>query len=50
MRILFVGGDFARKGGELLLQAFQSSDLANCELHLVTKAACGARPRYPCLS
>ncbi len=44
VRILFVGADFARKGGELLLQAFQSGGLANCELHLVTKAAVAPAP------
>ncbi|MGI8968682.1 MAG: glycosyltransferase family 4 protein [Chloroflexota bacterium] len=38
MRILFVGGDFERKGGETLLQAFAALNTP-CELHLVTKAA-----------
>jgi glycosyltransferase involved in cell wall biosynthesis len=37
-RILFVGGDFRRKGGDLLMRAFSSlSDRA--ELYLVTKSA-----------
>lgn len=44
VRILFVGGDFARKGGDLLLQAFRTSALATCELHLVTKAAVPPAP------
>ncbi len=39
MRILFVGGDFARKGGEALLQAFHSGLHRHCELHLVTKSS-----------
>lgn len=37
VRILFVGGDFARKGGEVLLSAFAGLS-HSCELHLVTKA------------
>lgn len=37
-RILFVGADFARKGGEILLQAFHAGLRESCELHLVTKA------------
>ena len=36
-RILFVGADFARKGGETLLDAFKGLR-EGCELHLVTKA------------
>lgn len=44
VRILFVGADFTRKGGELLLQAFQAGGLNNCELHLVTKAAVAPAP------
>ena len=35
-RVLFVGGDFARKGGELLLQAFAGLS-SKAELYLVTK-------------
>jgi len=35
-RILFVGADFARKGGETLLDAFKGLR-EGCELHLVTK-------------
>ncbi len=36
VRVLFVGGDFARKGGEVLLQAF-ASVRDRCELHLLTR-------------
>jgi glycosyltransferase involved in cell wall biosynthesis len=35
-RILFVGGDFRRKGGPLLLEAFRSGLRGRCELDLVT--------------
>lgn len=35
-RILFVGGDFIRKGGDLLLQAFRERLSGKAELHLVT--------------
>jgi|SRR5579859_4706145 len=36
-RVLFVGGDFARKGGPLLLEWFQARGAGRCELHLVTR-------------
>jgi glycosyltransferase involved in cell wall biosynthesis len=58
IRLLFVGGDFRRKGGEVLLQAFRH--LADrCELDIVTGARlnvegianvrvhCGLRPNAP---
>lgn len=38
-RILFVGGDFVRKGGAMLLEVFKSRFQHNAELHLVTKQA-----------
>ncbi len=41
LRILFVGGDLERKGGDVLLKAFEallSSSVGPLELHLVTKA------------
>lgn len=38
VRILFVGGDFARKGGETLLAAYRARLRDHYELHLVTKA------------
>ena len=37
LRLLFVGGDFARKGGEVLLKAFQSGLSDRCTLDIVTK-------------
>jgi glycosyltransferase involved in cell wall biosynthesis len=39
VRILFVGGDFERKGGTLLLEAFRSLPANLAELHLVTHTA-----------
>ncbi len=36
-RILFVGGDFERKGGSLLLKWFLSQGQKRCELHMVTR-------------
>jgi len=44
-RILFVGADFARKGGETLLDAFKGlREGCECELHLVTKERIEAEP------
>jgi glycosyltransferase involved in cell wall biosynthesis len=38
LRILFVGGDFVRKGGDTLIEWFRSSPAAaRCELHIVTR-------------
>jgi glycosyltransferase involved in cell wall biosynthesis len=37
VRALLVGGDFRRKGGELLLSAFRKALRGRCELHLVTR-------------
>lgn len=37
LRILFVGGDLHRKGGDLLLRAFQELPSGMVELHLVTR-------------
>ncbi len=36
-RLLFVGGDFKRKGGELLLAAFREHLAGSCELDIVTR-------------
>jgi glycosyltransferase involved in cell wall biosynthesis len=36
-RVLFVGGDFERKGGALLLDWFLTSGQGRCELYLVTR-------------
>lgn len=38
-RLLFVGGDWERKGGPLLLDVFRTHLRGRCELHLVTKDA-----------
>jgi glycosyltransferase involved in cell wall biosynthesis len=38
LRILFVGGDFIRKGGDLLLGVYNKHLRSTCELHLVTSA------------
>ena len=52
VRILFVGGDLARKGGDLLLESFRTlretrffpKNLVSVELHLVTKTAVEPEP------
>lgn len=36
LRLLFVGGDFKRKGGDLLVDVFENHLKGSCELHLVT--------------
>ncbi|MCA9901634.1 MAG: glycosyltransferase family 4 protein [Ardenticatenaceae bacterium] len=38
LHILFVGGDFYRKGGETLLEAFNSLPTGTAVLHLVTRS------------
>jgi glycosyltransferase involved in cell wall biosynthesis len=38
LRVLFVGGDFKRKGGDLLLEVFRTRLRGKVELHLVTAA------------
>lgn len=43
-RILFVGGDFERKGGALLLDWFRQTGRGRCELDLVTRAAIESEP------
>jgi glycosyltransferase involved in cell wall biosynthesis len=37
VRLLFVGGDFRRKGGDTLLAAFRRRLMAHCELDIVTR-------------
>ncbi len=37
LRLLLVGGDFARKGGHVLLDAFANGLQSTCELDIVTK-------------
>ena len=39
LRLLFVGGDFARKGGRLLIEAFRRGLQDQCELDIVTRDA-----------
>jgi glycosyltransferase involved in cell wall biosynthesis len=45
LRILFVGGDFERKGGPLLLQCMNDGLAELCELHIVTGSRLRAAPR-----
>ncbi|MEO7909892.1 MAG: glycosyltransferase family 4 protein, partial [Roseiflexaceae bacterium] len=44
LRILFVGGDLSRKGGDFLLQAFRSLAAGSAELTLVTKSQVPEEP------
>jgi glycosyltransferase involved in cell wall biosynthesis len=37
MRLLFVGGDFSRKGGDVLLRTFRQHLMGTCELDIVTR-------------
>lgn len=37
IKLLFVGGDFKRKGGQVLLECFRRFFQERCELHLVTQ-------------
>jgi glycosyltransferase involved in cell wall biosynthesis len=46
IRLLFVGGEFERKGGPLLLQVFASHLAELAELHLVTKSAPADLPAH----
>jgi glycosyltransferase involved in cell wall biosynthesis len=43
-RVLFVGGDFDRKGGRLLLDWFRQYGRGRCELDLVTRAEIAPEP------
>lgn len=48
VRILFVGGDFRRKGGETILRAFRSLTTGTAELHVVTRTQIAVEPGvYP---
>ena len=42
-RLLFVGADFKRKGGDFLVEAFRNSLNQNCELDIVTRDMDAAR-------
>ena len=44
LRILFVGGDYYRKGGDVLYEAFQRLPYGSAELHLVTRAQVEPEP------
>lgn len=44
LKVLFVGGDFRRKGGELLLEWYKSQSPRSVELHLVTREAVAPAP------
>lgn len=44
IRLLFVGGNFERKGGKLLLDCYRQHFADRCELHLVTKDRVEAGP------
>ena len=44
LRILFVGGDFRRKGGEQLLAWYRTQDPAHYELHVVTRESVDSSP------
>jgi glycosyltransferase involved in cell wall biosynthesis len=41
-RILFVGGEFMRKGGDLLLRVAGREEFSQCEFHFVTQSFRGA--------
>jgi glycosyltransferase involved in cell wall biosynthesis len=43
-QILFIGGDFRRKGGPLLLETFRAHFAGRCDLHLVTHADVPSEP------
>lgn len=45
-KILFVGGDFVRKGGDLLLDVFRNRFHRVAELHLVTRQAPKVLPEH----
>jgi glycosyltransferase involved in cell wall biosynthesis len=44
VRLLFVGGDFERKGGDLLLDVWRHHLADLCELHLVTRGDVSSQP------
>jgi glycosyltransferase involved in cell wall biosynthesis len=44
MNILFVGGDFLRKGGDLLLKIAERKEFRECRFHFVTRKFVGECP------
>jgi glycosyltransferase involved in cell wall biosynthesis len=45
LRVLFVGGNFARKGGDLLLSIARKEEFQQCDFHFVTKGFKGPSGR-----
>jgi glycosyltransferase involved in cell wall biosynthesis len=45
LSVLFVGGDFVRKGGDLLVQLAAAEAFREIDFHFVTKSFSGPRPR-----
>ena len=43
VKLLFVGGDFERKGGDLVLRLSRLPEFRNCEFHLVTRRFLGEK-------
>lgn len=43
IRLLFVGGDFLRKGGDLLAEIARREEFHRCEFHFVTRSFSGPR-------
>jgi glycosyltransferase involved in cell wall biosynthesis len=41
LRVLFVGADFVRKGGDLLVRIAKRQEFQNCEFHFVTRSFSG---------
>ena len=46
IKLLFVGGEFIRKGGDLVLETFRKHFSERAELHLVTKSALPELPPH----
>lgn len=44
LRVLFVGGDFERKGGDVLVDAWERLPAGSCELDIVTGSDVAPRP------
>lgn len=49
LKLLFVGGDFARKGGDVLLEAFRHGLADRCTLDIVTKDETIAAEKSVCV-
>jgi glycosyltransferase involved in cell wall biosynthesis len=45
VKVLFVGGDFERKGGGIVLRAAALDEFANCEFHIVSRGLSGPSAR-----